>query len=52
LRAVIRRAVIQQDVIRQTATAQLLAHLFQGQLTTFIGLVVKPGIDLERQQSA
>jgi hypothetical protein len=29
LRAVIQRAVIQKDVIRQTPTAQFLAHLFQ-----------------------
>jgi hypothetical protein len=47
---VIQWAVIPEDAIRQTATAQLLAHLLQAQLTTVIDLVVKVSIDLERQQ--
>jgi hypothetical protein len=41
---------VQKDVLRQTATAQLLAQLFSRQWTTVIDLAVKVGIDLERQQ--
>jgi hypothetical protein len=45
------REVDPQDVIRQAATAQLLARLLQGQALVDIHLAIEPSSDLEWQNT-